>query len=65
VREVCIACCRTRQEIVEHEITGCDGTPQYREWLKDGVWVRQPIEPTERRLHAALDQHFAARSRDG
>jgi hypothetical protein len=45
LRDVCIACGRTRQEIVENDVA-CDGTVKYREWLRGLVFSREPIIPS-------------------
>lgn len=43
-RDVCFVCGRTRQQIVDQRVLRCDGTPQYREWIKGGMtFVREPI----------------------
>jgi hypothetical protein len=44
LREVCIACGRTRKQLVEEE-TPCEGIMTYREWLHGTTWVREPVIP--------------------
>jgi hypothetical protein len=43
-RDVCIACGRTAQQIIEQQL-GCGGTPKYREWLKGMRFIREPVVP--------------------
>jgi hypothetical protein len=46
LREVCIACGRTRQEIDDRwPPVKCDGDPAYREILRGSTFIREPIIP--------------------
>jgi hypothetical protein len=44
--ETCLACGRTRLAD-DRNPTDCKGQLRYREWLRNGVWIREPITKPE------------------
>ena len=46
LRDVCIGCGYTRQEIEDRVVPiECRGVPAYREYLRGLTWTREPIIP--------------------